>query len=272
MNSVSVPAMPFSRQVVPSAEVLDMHPRRPAGGINALLSGGLQLAGNHCEFLPGLRRGAVEAGLFERILVDVEHRSRTVEGQRQHVAFAVGVIARDRGKIVLRVERLARLLHQLVDRLDRALRTHHGRGPDLEHLQNVRRVAGAERGDRRGHRFGVLSLEDRDDLVFLLAGVEAVGELVDLVVERPLHRMPPLDFGLGSRSSGEQDGARQDANANLGAHAASPTLRHCSAVESGAPGANRTRDLWLRRPSLYPLSYGRGRGNYTLRDRADCVP
>ena len=25
----------------------------------------------------------------------------------------------------------------------------------------------------------------------------------------------------------------------------------------GAPGANRTRDPWLRRPILYPLSYGR---------------
>ena len=25
----------------------------------------------------------------------------------------------------------------------------------------------------------------------------------------------------------------------------------------GTPGANRTRDLWLRRPTLYPLSYGR---------------
>src|SRR5262249_55993337 len=38
---------------------------------------------------------------------------------------------------------------------------------------------------------------------------------------------------------------------------------------SGAPAANRTRDLWLRRPSLYPLSYARGVRNYTPRDRAD---
>src|SRR5262245_60683670 len=36
-------------------------------------------------------------------------------------------------------------------------------------------------------------------------------------------------------------------------------------LESGAPGANRTRDLWLRRPSLYPLSYGRGDADYTPR-------
>src|SRR6266704_122455 len=43
-------------------------------------------------------------------------------------------------------------------------------------------------------------------------------------------------------------------------------------VKSGAPGANRTRDLWLRRPSLYPLSYGREGRNYTLGDAADCVP
>ena len=28
-------------------------------------------------------------------------------------------------------------------------------------------------------------------------------------------------------------------------------------THAGAPGANRTRDPWLRRPILYPLSYGR---------------
>lgn len=30
-----------------------------------------------------------------------------------------------------------------------------------------------------------------------------------------------------------------------------------ASVDVGAPGADRTRDPWLRRPVLYPLSYGR---------------
>src|SRR6266851_124424 len=62
--------------------------------------------------------------------------------------------------------------------------------------------------------------------------------------------------------------AAADANANSDATTAEMSLGFMDAppredekhytLESGAPGANRTRDLWLRRPSLYPLSYGRG--------------
>ena len=59
------------RQVVPGAEVLDVHPRRPAAGIDAGLAGGLQRAGGDGEFLPGLRRlVGVEAGLPEGIPVE----------------------------------------------------------------------------------------------------------------------------------------------------------------------------------------------------------
>jgi hypothetical protein len=101
--------------------------------------------------------------------------------------------------IILRVERFARVLHQFLHRLNGALGGHHRGGADLEHLHDVRRVPGPERGDPGVHRFGVAALERRRDLVVLLGGVELFGELHDHLVVRPGHRVPPLDFGLRGR-------------------------------------------------------------------------
>ena len=200
------------RQVVPGAEILDVHPGRPAGRVDALLAGRLQLGRSDGELGPGLGRLlGIEPRLLERVLVDVEQRRRTVERQRQHVALAVGVVAGDRGEVVLGIEGLLGFLHHHVDGLDRALGRHHRRRPDLEHLQDVRRVAGTKRGDRRRHRFGVGALVDRDDLVVLLAGVEAGGDVVDAIAQRAGHRVPPLDFGLclrGGRAE-QADGQRR---------------------------------------------------------------
>ena len=200
-------------QVVPGAEVLHMHPRRPAGGVDAALAAGLELAGSDAELLPGLGRGVgVQPGLLEGVLVDVEHRRGRIEGHRQHIALAVGVVARHRRDIRLRVEGLARILHQLVDRLDRALGRHHRGGAHLEHLHDVRRIAGPEGGDRGGHRLGVAALVDRHHLVVLLAGIEAGGHLAHAVAERTGHRMPPLDFcrclGLGRPCQGCTQGSQ----------------------------------------------------------------
>ncbi len=184
------------RHVVPGAEALELHPRLPAGRKAAGGARGLELRGGLLDFGPGLRRiGGIEAGLLERIVVDVEHLRRAVERHRDQVPGRVGVIDGDGAKEALGIERLLRLGHQLVDRLDRALGRHHRRGADFEHLHDLRRVAGAIRGDRRGHRFVVLALVDRRDLVVLLRGVELVGDLVDDVIELAGHRMPPLDLG-----------------------------------------------------------------------------
>ena len=106
---------------------------------------------------PGRGRAVrVEAGLLEHVLVVVEDRRRAVERERQHLALAGRVVAGDGADVGLGIELLAGLAHHLLDRLDRALRAHHRRRADLEHLQDVRRVACAERRDRGGHRLGIL--------------------------------------------------------------------------------------------------------------------
>jgi len=106
----------------------------------------------------------------------------------------------------VRIERLFRIAHDLRHRHDRASGGHHGRGAHLEYLQDVRRIAGAESGDGRGHRLGIGALEDRHHLVFLLAVVELAGERIELLAERAAHRMPPDDLGLRVRGTGKQAG------------------------------------------------------------------
>src|SRR2546422_11703326 len=121
-RSTLFPYTTLFRSVVPGTEVLDVHPRRPAGAVDAALARGLEPAGGSGELLPGLRRLVrVEPRLAVGVLVDVEHRRRAVERQRQQIAFAVGVVAGHRWQVIFRFERLARLLHHLVDGFDRAL-------------------------------------------------------------------------------------------------------------------------------------------------------
>ena len=135
--------------VVPGREALELRPADPAGGERALVAAGLQLGGGQRHFGPGLRRLLrVEAGGLEGVLVVVEDGGGAVEREAQHLAVRRGVVAGHRRHVAARVELLAGVLHHLADRHDRALGGHHGRGADFEHLQDVRRVAGAEGGDR----------------------------------------------------------------------------------------------------------------------------
>jgi hypothetical protein len=77
------------------------------------------------------------------------------------------------------------------------LRPHHDAGSDVEDLDDVGRLAGAEGGDAGVQGFRVGSLVDRDDLVVALGGVEFLREVLDRLVVGAGHRVPPLDLGLG---------------------------------------------------------------------------
>ena len=201
------------RNVVPGAEILDLSPADPGGGQAAGYPGRAQLFRDLEGLGPGFRRLVrVERRLLEGVLVPIHDRRRAVERHRQHLAVGGAVIAGDRRQVVLRVERLAGIGHQLIDRLHRALGGHHRRGADLEDLHDMRRVAGAEGGDRRGHRLGVGALEHRGDLVGGLRRVEVAGDLVDHLGIDCGHRMPPLQFdrlGRGRSDTRGENGRRR---------------------------------------------------------------
>jgi hypothetical protein len=94
------------------------------------------------------------------------------------------------------VELLACVRHQLMHRIDRALGRHHGRSPNLEYLDDMRMLLCSECSDRAGHRFGVVALVNRDNLVVLLGLVEAGGQPAQRFAELASHGMPPLNFRL----------------------------------------------------------------------------
>ena len=116
------------------------------------MPGSLELVGCRVEFLPRLWWiPSIQTGFLEGILVDIKRDGGAVEGERQHVAFAIGVIARHRWQIAFWIERLVRILHQLVHRFNRTFGGHHGCCADFKHLQDVRRIARTIGGDRGGH-------------------------------------------------------------------------------------------------------------------------
>ena len=76
----------------------------------------------------------------------------------------------------------------------------------------MRRLAGAERGDRRGQHIGIAALVDRLHLDRVLALVERLDDVVHLIAQRRGHRVPPDDLRLlggagGGRRGGQGGGA-----------------------------------------------------------------
>ena len=197
------------RHVMPGGKLLDVRPCRP--GIGEAAGGVARRLQFFCsieDFRPGFRYLG-DAGLLQLILVDPHHHRGRVEGKRQHVSLGGRVVTGDGRKIGLWVERFTRVLHQLIDRLDCAGGTHHRRGADLEHLHDVRGVAGTERSDAGIHGVRIAALIRGYDPVVRLAGVEFVRELVDYIVVAPGHRVPPLQLGHRMRGIGERERGRQ---------------------------------------------------------------
>ncbi len=163
------------------------------------------LLGEGFDFFPG--RGSdfgIEAGGFEHVLVVVEDRGRGVERHRKHVAFGVGVIAGDDREEGGGIEIRTVVGHQLVNRIDGARGSHHRAGAHFVDLYDMGLLIGAEGGDGVDHRFLVFAAIGRNHDVFVLAGVEIVGNAHEAFAELAAHRMPPVDFGLGKSRRGAQ--------------------------------------------------------------------
>ena len=194
------------RHVVQRRELLDLRPGRPGGGQAAGRGiGGADLLRGLAGLGPGRGRLlGIEAGLAEGLLVVERDRRRRVERHRHDAAVDEAVIAAHAGQVVVEVDLHAGLGQQLVQRLHRAARGHHRRRADLEHLDDMRRVAGAEGRDRRDHRLGIGALEAGIDLVLGLRGVEVGRDLLEHPAERLGQAVPEIDLdaGLGLRAGG----------------------------------------------------------------------
>ena len=190
--------------VVPGGEALQLRPADPAAGEGAFVAAGFEFGGGLLDFGPGFGRlFGVEAGGLEGVLVVVEDGGGAVEGQAEHVPLSGGVVAGDGGHVGGGVEVDAGFFHDFGHGFDGVFAGHHGGGAHFKHLQDVRRVAGAEGGDGGGHGFAVLALVGGHDFVVLLACVELGGQVVDPFAQRAGHGVPPVDFGWGVGGQGE---------------------------------------------------------------------
>ena len=67
----------------------------------------------------------------------------------------------------------------------------------------------------------IVRLEGRDDLVVGLRRIESIDDLVDAIIVRARHRMPPLDFDRGCESR-NADGAPEAKSRNKRPHDSFP--------------------------------------------------
>src|ERR1039457_2101720 len=185
-------------KIMPGAHGLQLHPGLPCGGERASDAGILEFERVFLHFVPGLGRLVwVQARFLKGVLIVEEHRGGAVEWQRHHASAGVAVVAGDRRQVGLRVELLLRLRHHLVHRLDRFSGRDHGGRADLEHLHDVRCLAGAVGCDRGGHRRRIVALVYRHHLVVRLRGVKSIDDGVDLIGYGAGIRVPKLDVGGG---------------------------------------------------------------------------
>jgi hypothetical protein len=235
--------------VVPGSEVLGVNPGQPGRGEAAGRGAArFDLLRRIPDFVPGLGRiFRIEAGLLEDVLVEIEDRRGRIVGERQHGAVRLGIIGDDAGQVLALVERLAAHGEHFGNGLHGALGRHHRAGAGIEDLHDVRRLSGAESGDAGIQRFRIGSLEHRNDLVVALALVEFLRKLLDDLVVRAGHRVPPGNLGDGKGGTcGKQRGKSGEAGRETGnSHWFAP----CSLAKKGRRTRGR-RVLLLTAPSI----------------------
>ena len=112
----------------------------------------------------------------------------------------------------------AGLLQHVGDRNDGILVVHHHAGADVEDLDDVRRLSRLEGVDARLQRFRIGSLEDRNDTVVGVAGVEFLGERLDDLGVRAADAEPELQLGRRKAApahGGEHRKTEEDGRQNL---------------------------------------------------------
>src|SRR3990167_2756462 len=193
------------------------------------MAAGLEFGGSECDLCP--RGGgffSVQARSLERVLVVIKHGGGAVEREAQHLAVGCGVVAGHGGNVDLGVKFVASVGHDLAHGDDRTFAGHHGGGTHFEHLQDVGCIARTESGHSGGHGFVVSALEGGQDAVFLLAGVEFLGQVIDPFAVHGGHGVPPLDVGLGLGGGCNREGGRGNGGNGQGS-AGNGAVRHtCS--------------------------------------------
>ena len=170
--------------------------------------------------------------LLEGILVPVEKRRRRIKGEGEHLALRARVVSPDPGEVIVPVDLVAVILHQLVSGVI-GIRQHEVESADIEYLNDGRRLATAIGGDRVLHSGVIGALASADGFILLLGFVEVLAHFLDALRDIAGVAVPEidLDFVRSRRTRQERaDGKRADRAKKLSLHNSSHLFeRHSSA-------------------------------------------
>jgi hypothetical protein len=186
---------------VPGAQVVDMHPGWPGGGVGAGAAGVEQFVGRLLRFSPGLwRLVRVEAGLAEGGLVDEQHRGGQRDRQRKEVSLGVAEADAQFGRQFSAVEGQIGFLHHLMQRFE------------------IRFCGDETRLFLTRHQIQVLGsialhAAHESDLVFLLLRIEPFNQLLETLGALFVKLMRKIDLCRCATASEENGAARASASA-----------------------------------------------------------
>mmetsp|Transcript_24449 Transcript_24449/g.31874 ORF Transcript_24449/g.31874 Transcript_24449/m.31874 type:complete len:348 (-) Transcript_24449:69-1112(-) len=235
------------RQVVAGVEVFGKDPgqvRLGQGGIACLFQ---SRSGDCLEFFPGFR--CAYARFFQRLNIEIHDRRGGVERHTDHLAIAVGVEIAHTSNVVVDVKINTVVGQQILNRNGCTLGTDHRCSTGIEHLHHIGLLACAEGRDASGEGLFIGALENRGDLVFILACVEVGRDLVDGVTQRAAHGVPPGNFCFSKSSIGSECQRGSGCKRNT-FHLLSPVLRH----PMRADGSNLNHGDRFSPPRYYELA------------------
>ena len=192
------------RLVVDGGELLHQHPCVEVKGERAFEAGGFQLLGSFFDLFPcvGLEG---DAGFFESVDIVIEHRGRRIIGEGVQFTRSRGVIIGDAGEIIVPVDLVAIVGHQLLGG-NESLGQHHVQRAGVINLGDGGLLLGAIGGNGVLQGGFVIVLRGADDLEFGLGVVELLAGVLHAVAEIAGKTVPEFELGLFCLGGGGAEG------------------------------------------------------------------
>ncbi|MNL11207.1 hypothetical protein D3C87_1320340 [compost metagenome] len=183
-------------------ELLHQHPGVEIKGQRAFETGRLELPGGFFNLFPcvGLEG---DAGFFESGDIVIEDRGGRIIGEGVQLAVSRCIIIGNAGEIVVPVDLVAVVGHQLLGG-NESLGQHHVQRAGIVDLGNGGLLLGAVGGNGVLQRGVVVVLRRADDFEFSLGVVELLAGFLNAVAEIAGKAVPEFEFGLfcvGSRGA-----------------------------------------------------------------------
>ncbi|MNS95032.1 hypothetical protein D3C72_1292710 [compost metagenome] len=194
-------------------ELLHQHPGVEVEGERAFETCGLQLLGSFFNLLPGVGLEG-DAGFFESVDIVIEDSRGGIVRERVQLTGGRGVIIGDAGEIIVPVDLVAIVGHQLLGGY-KSLGQHHVQRTGVINLGDGGLLLGAVGRNRVLQGGFVIVLRGADDLELGLGIVELLAGLLHAVTKIAGKAVPEFELGLfclggrGAEGGGDGDAGHE---------------------------------------------------------------